>query len=154
MSSPWRSERHVLQSTNLTILTNETGNGEQEGIRHTKHNTRAHQRDHACSNRKIAADSPIAYFNTWWWPYRPKHVVTLRTFKILKTDKCLYVRLCKDRNYLTILFGMKKNCRNNRRTKLFCLCSKMAINLNSNYRDISLSSSKYKSLTISILIYG
>jgi hypothetical protein len=57
---------------------NETGNEEQEGARHTKQNTRAHQRNHICNNRKIAAASPIAYFNTWWWPYRSKHVVTFK----------------------------------------------------------------------------
>jgi hypothetical protein len=39
---------------------NKTGNEEQEGAWHTKHNTRAHQRD-TCNNSRIAAVSPTRF---------------------------------------------------------------------------------------------
>jgi hypothetical protein len=42
------------------LFKNKTGNKEQEGARHTKHNTRVHQRD-TCNNSRIAAVSSIRF---------------------------------------------------------------------------------------------
>jgi hypothetical protein len=41
----------------LETFKNKTGNKEEEGARHTKHKTHAHQRD-TCNNSRIAAVSP------------------------------------------------------------------------------------------------
>jgi ABC-type Zn2+ transport system substrate-binding protein/surface adhesin len=45
----------------LPFYEEETGNEEQEEARHTKHNKRAHQRDHTCNNRKIAEVPPTRF---------------------------------------------------------------------------------------------